>query len=380
MSRSTQVTEVHGEDKGGATSQKRHKLDVIANASELLSHETKCNNLYSLLRSSSMPVMSTHLNTSMVNADPFYNTSSHENMFRSVQVMPISLPSSEQFLLEMNKVRAQMVQQPPLETQNSLNLNQARSIQHIGASHLAPVLPLSSTYPTAESFQLPGVSPGLQMSYQQNQNLITHLKQLQAYQNRLIAIGNITQLGKATAPASVLPKQDDLTNTTRNKASEHVQNQQTDPQPILSSRRVRKNGNRRHASIQTIRQLGLSKEVSDDQISVSPPISPANSEKTELSPEEAMALEKGDRVNFTKDDTTTNAEVMKKKLATNTSSIYRGVCWNKCNSSWKASIKVKGVNKHLGYFDDMRDAALAYDFAAMRVRGDSAILNFRNHK
>lgn len=55
---------------------------------------------------------------------------------------------------------------------------------------------------------------------------------------------------------------------------------------------------------------------------------------------------------------------------------YRGVCWNKCNSSWKACIKIDGRNKHIGYFSSEKDAAKAYDAKAKEVRGDAAKLNF----
>lgn len=55
---------------------------------------------------------------------------------------------------------------------------------------------------------------------------------------------------------------------------------------------------------------------------------------------------------------------------------YRGVCWNKSNSSWKACLKVKGKNVHIGYFDDEVDAARAYDVKAYSIRGQEAKLNF----
>mmetsp|Transcript_5780 Transcript_5780/g.7593 ORF Transcript_5780/g.7593 Transcript_5780/m.7593 type:complete len:391 (+) Transcript_5780:208-1380(+) len=67
-----------------------------------------------------------------------------------------------------------------------------------------------------------------------------------------------------------------------------------------------------------------------------------------------------------------------KKRAERTSE-YRGVCWNKCNSSWKSCIKIKGKNTHIGYFDDEVDAAKAYDFKAIQVRGEKANLNFPNN-
>lgn len=58
---------------------------------------------------------------------------------------------------------------------------------------------------------------------------------------------------------------------------------------------------------------------------------------------------------------------------------YRGVCWNKCNNSWKASIKINGKNTHIGYFANVHEAGFAYDLKAMEVRGSKAVLNFKNH-
>jgi len=39
---------------------------------------------------------------------------------------------------------------------------------------------------------------------------------------------------------------------------------------------------------------------------------------------------------------------------------YTGVCWNKNAKKWAASIKIKGVKKHLGYFDCEIEASKAY--------------------
>jgi len=44
----------------------------------------------------------------------------------------------------------------------------------------------------------------------------------------------------------------------------------------------------------------------------------------------------------------------------NCSSIYRGVCWNKKAKKWKASIRIEGKIKHLGYFDDENEAGAMY--------------------
>ena len=53
-------------------------------------------------------------------------------------------------------------------------------------------------------------------------------------------------------------------------------------------------------------------------------------------------------------------------MARSSSSEYTGVSWFKRNNIWKAAITIREKEgrerrTHLGYFDDERDAALAYD-------------------
>ena len=45
----------------------------------------------------------------------------------------------------------------------------------------------------------------------------------------------------------------------------------------------------------------------------------------------------------------------------NLKSKYVGVVWNKETNKWKAYITINGKRKHLGYYDNEEDAALAYD-------------------
>ena len=59
---------------------------------------------------------------------------------------------------------------------------------------------------------------------------------------------------------------------------------------------------------------------------------------------------------------------------TNTSG-YIGVTWNKQTGKWRATISVDGKTKHLGYFDDILEAAKAYDERAKLLRGDFAVVN-----
>lgn len=61
----------------------------------------------------------------------------------------------------------------------------------------------------------------------------------------------------------------------------------------------------------------------------------------------------------------------------NSASSYKGVQWN--GASWTAKIKDNdGAAIFLGAFDKEEDAAKAYDYHALRLRGNYARLNFPN--
>lgn len=60
--------------------------------------------------------------------------------------------------------------------------------------------------------------------------------------------------------------------------------------------------------------------------------------------------------------------------STNTTG-FRGVWFAKHANKWRASIKVNGVSKHLGYFNTPELAAFAYDQAARIHFGEFAYLN-----
>ena len=60
----------------------------------------------------------------------------------------------------------------------------------------------------------------------------------------------------------------------------------------------------------------------------------------------------------------------------NNKSGYRGVCWYKETEKWKAYLKVKRINIHLGYYINIKNAAESYDKAAIKYYGKEAILNF----
>lgn len=54
---------------------------------------------------------------------------------------------------------------------------------------------------------------------------------------------------------------------------------------------------------------------------------------------------------------------------------YRGVTHNTRRGVWRAQISVCGVKRYLGSFKDPRDAAVAYDRAAVAAYGADALLN-----
>lgn len=64
------------------------------------------------------------------------------------------------------------------------------------------------------------------------------------------------------------------------------------------------------------------------------------------------------------------------KRRTKTSSLFKGVCWNKQAGKWKAYISAHGFHLHIGHFIVEEDAAIAYDRAAGTIYGEFACLNF----
>ena len=66
------------------------------------------------------------------------------------------------------------------------------------------------------------------------------------------------------------------------------------------------------------------------------------------------------------------------KLSSNNTSGYRGVATT--SSGYQATIYIKGKNKHLGFFDTRRQAAIAYDHAVHNHRLPKSQLNFPTMK
>ena len=59
----------------------------------------------------------------------------------------------------------------------------------------------------------------------------------------------------------------------------------------------------------------------------------------------------------------------------NTSSVYKGVSFHKGNNKWYAQIQVNKCRKSLGYFEDEKEAAKAYNDAAAELFGEFAKVN-----
>lgn len=60
----------------------------------------------------------------------------------------------------------------------------------------------------------------------------------------------------------------------------------------------------------------------------------------------------------------------------NSTSRFLGVSWYRRYEMWRASIKIAGKYKTIGYFDNEEEAARAYDELAKETRGERARLNF----
>lgn len=66
---------------------------------------------------------------------------------------------------------------------------------------------------------------------------------------------------------------------------------------------------------------------------------------------------------------------MNRKKRDNTSSIYKGVCWHEQRGKWISSIQINGRTKHLGYFINEKEAAEAYNKAAIARDSNFARVN-----
>lgn len=63
------------------------------------------------------------------------------------------------------------------------------------------------------------------------------------------------------------------------------------------------------------------------------------------------------------------------KLISTNKTGYHGVYWDKLKGKWGVGISIKGKHKGLGYYENIKKAALAYNEAAILYRGKFANLN-----
>lgn len=72
---------------------------------------------------------------------------------------------------------------------------------------------------------------------------------------------------------------------------------------------------------------------------------------------------------------TTQQNQMNKGSWKNSTSKYKGVCWDKKTKKWRASIQKDREVIYLGQFIDEKDAAIVYNKAALELFGEYANLN-----
>lgn len=71
----------------------------------------------------------------------------------------------------------------------------------------------------------------------------------------------------------------------------------------------------------------------------------------------------------------THSENMRNQHSVSGTSKYKGVYWSKDKNKWAAQIRSSNKKKFLGYFSNEKDAALAYNKAAVELHGEFAKLN-----
>lgn len=88
----------------------------------------------------------------------------------------------------------------------------------------------------------------------------------------------------------------------------------------------------------------------------------------------------GNGINNTRDNlrpATNQQNLFNQRLRSTNTSGYKGVCRDKHQRRWTAYIMVDRKKKHLGTFDDIEEAARAYDAACLSLHGEFARPNFR---
>ena len=72
---------------------------------------------------------------------------------------------------------------------------------------------------------------------------------------------------------------------------------------------------------------------------------------------------------------TSQGNNMNRTKINNTSSLYKGVCWDKRAKKWKSQIRIDGKKVHIRYFLDEVEAAQAYNEKAIEHFGEFASIN-----
>lgn len=87
----------------------------------------------------------------------------------------------------------------------------------------------------------------------------------------------------------------------------------------------------------------------------------------------------GDELNNTRANiriATPRQNMHNRKSTQGSSTPFKGVFWERKSGRFRVQIKANGECLYLGLFEDVIDAALAYDSAARRIHGEFARLNF----
>ena len=87
----------------------------------------------------------------------------------------------------------------------------------------------------------------------------------------------------------------------------------------------------------------------------------------------------GDKLDNRKENlrlATNQQNQMNSKPHKNSTSKYKGVSWDKSRNKWIVLIKIGNKRKHIGRYQNEREAALAYDEVAKKIFGEYAHLNF----
>jgi hypothetical protein len=79
--------------------------------------------------------------------------------------------------------------------------------------------------------------------------------------------------------------------------------------------------------------------------------------------------------NLDSDDEEYSIQKNQSKLSISNKSGYKGVYFNKRDSNWRARIQLNKKEIHIGCYINIKDAARAYNEAALKYHGEFANLN-----